>query len=153
MQKVDFHQTGTLRLATNPQRVEEFKLYTARDYYRQGDSCRTQLIDTARVRELCPLLNADKVCRAHGLVTHKHWRQVHAALYTTGDGYINSVGLTRAFAIGARTAGATVLENCSARAIERDGDFWAIATDMGTIRTKHVVNAAGVHGHSLNGTC
>jgi glycine/D-amino acid oxidase-like deaminating enzyme len=153
LQKIDFHRAGTLRLATNAQRVEEFKLYTARDYYRQGDSCRTQLIDAARARELCPLLNAEKVCRARAALPNTHLLQVLAALYTTGDGYIDSVGLARAFAVGARTAGAAVLENCAARAIERDGDFWAIATDMGTIRTKHVVNAAGMHGHSLNSTC
>lgn len=91
---MNFVRNGTLRLATNQARVDEFKLYTARDYYCEGDACRTTLIDGAEAHKLCRHLAADKVL---------------AALYTTGDGFIDAAALCRAYAAGARKLGAHVV--------------------------------------------
>lgn len=117
LQKVQFVRSGTLRLATNQARVDEFKLYTARDYYREGDVCRTTLIDSAAVQKLCPHLAADKVL---------------AALYTTGDGFIDAAALCRAYAVGARKLGAHVvvsemkLTQTSSMVYRRAAARWAL---------------------------
>ena len=126
---VHFNRTGTVRLATNKRRVDEFKLYTARDYYRPTDSCRTELIDSARLHQLCPLLDTAKIA---------------GALFTSGDGYLDAGGLTRALAKGAVAAGARIVENCAAHDIRPDGKQWKIETDTGTLTCANVVNAAGL---------
>lgn len=61
LQKVNFRRPGTLRLATTTTRMDEFRRYTAKDYYKQGDVCRTTLIGPEQVKKLVPLLNIDHV--------------------------------------------------------------------------------------------
>lgn len=88
---VDFRKTGTLRLATNETRLNEFKRYVARDYWVfvfglrcfqvEGDVCKTTLVSKDQVKELAPLLDDSSVV---------------GALYTTGDGHIEAKQLTRA---------------------------------------------------------
>lgn len=43
-----------MRLATNETRLKEFRRYTARDYYRKGDVCKTTLLTPDQVREIAP---------------------------------------------------------------------------------------------------
>jgi dimethylglycine dehydrogenase len=124
-QAVDFHETGSLRLGTSQDRVDEFR-------NRQGIAetlgLPFEVISAERARELHPLANFDD-CKG--------------IAYTPTDGYIDPTGLTHALAKGATNGGAEVNRNTSVTAIERDGAAWIVKTNKGDIRAEIVVNAAG----------
>uniref|UniRef100_F1KU54 Dimethylglycine dehydrogenase n=1 Tax=Ascaris suum TaxID=6253 RepID=F1KU54_ASCSU len=135
-ENVDFVQTGTVRLATNETRMEEFRRYVARDYFQKGDVCKTSLIDVDEVKQLAPILNMSRV---------------RGALYTTGDGFINAKALTRALAKGAEKGGATVVEECPPfKIIAIPNDEWVVQLEDGReIRTRNIVNAAGLWANEI----
>ncbi len=138
-----FHRPGTLRLATTETRYDEFRRYVARDYFKEGDVCRTTLISPDEVKHKAPLLDTSKV-RIPVLRGDKGL-QILGALYTSGDGYIDTRGLTRALAKGAEMGGATVLENCPPIQLElrSDGSWNVTLEGLGTVCTRNVVNASG----------
>lgn len=136
-EKVGFARTGTVRLATNATRMEEFRRYVARDYFQKGDACKTSLIDADEVKKLAPILDTSKIV---------------GALYTTGDGYISAEGLTRALAKGAQAGGAEIIEQCPAfKFIENaDNGEWIVQLEDGReFRTRHIVNAAGLWANEV----
>lgn len=73
-------------------------------------------------------------------------KTVVGALYTSGDGYINAQNLTRALAKGAEKGGAVIVEQCpSFKAIKQAQDDWIVMFEDGSeIRTRNIINAAGV---------
>jgi hypothetical protein len=50
--------------------MDEFRRYTSKDYYKQGDVCRTTLIGPEQVKKLVPLLNIDHVLATVSLAVH-----------------------------------------------------------------------------------
>jgi len=124
-QAVGLHPTGNLRLATNRDRMDEYRNYqcTAETI---GVEC--HLIGVDEIRRLWPLINAD------GLV---------GALWHPTDGHIAPVDVTMALARGARMAGGTIHQQTPVTGIERDGNEWIVVTDQGSIRCEHVVCATG----------
>ncbi|XP_042305033.1 dimethylglycine dehydrogenase, mitochondrial [Sceloporus undulatus] len=125
-QAVGFHQPGSIRLATTPTRVDEFKYQMTRAGWHQGEQ---YLIEPERVQELFPLLNMEKVL---------------AGLYNPGDGHIDPYSLTMALAAGARKYGAQLnypvqVTNLKPRA---DGT-WEVETPHGIIQANRIVNTAG----------
>uniref|UniRef100_A0A1I7ZM32 Dimethylglycine dehydrogenase, mitochondrial n=1 Tax=Steinernema glaseri TaxID=37863 RepID=A0A1I7ZM32_9BILA len=130
--KVTFERPGTIRLATNPRRLEEMQRYVSRDYFREGDPCKTRLITPEEVAQLAPILNVESVL---------------GALYTEGDGYINTQELTHALAKGAELGGATVINNCPEfnLRMEANGE-WIVefADGRPPLRCRNIVNAAGL---------
>ncbi|VDN50034.1 unnamed protein product [Dracunculus medinensis] len=130
-EKVEFSRSGTLRLATNSTRMNEFRRYVARDYFQKGDVCKTSLIDANEVQKLTNIVDTSKVL---------------GALYTTGDGYVNTEALTRALAKGAEAGGAKIIENCSSFTLtEQSNGDWIVRFENGSeIRTINIVNAAGL---------
>ncbi|VDK64984.1 unnamed protein product [Onchocerca ochengi] len=128
---LEFSRPGTLRLATSETRLDEFRQYTARDYFQKGDVAKTTLIDTDEVKKLVPILDT---------------KTVLGALYTSGDGYINAQNLTLALAKGAEKRGAIVIEQCpKIKAVEEGKTDWVVKFDDGSqIRTRNIVNAAGL---------
>ncbi|MYH37749.1 MAG: FAD-dependent oxidoreductase, partial [Rhodospirillaceae bacterium] len=124
-QDVSFHVNGNLRLATNRDRMDEYRLYqcTAETI---GVEC--EIIDVERIRELWPLINAE------GLV---------GALWHPTDGHIAPVDVTMALARGARNRGAEIHQHTTVTGIERDNREWIVKTDKGDIRCEHVVSATG----------
>uniref|UniRef100_A0A158PNQ2 Dimethylglycine dehydrogenase, mitochondrial (inferred by orthology to a human protein) n=1 Tax=Anisakis simplex TaxID=6269 RepID=A0A158PNQ2_ANISI len=135
-ENVDFSQTGTVRLATNDTRMEEFRRYVARDYFQTGDVCKTSLIDADEVKKLAPIIDVSKV---------------RGALYTTGDGFINAQALTRALAKGAENGGATIVEQCPKfKIIPVANNEWLVQLEDGReIRTRNIVNAAGLWANEV----
>ncbi|TKR93824.1 hypothetical protein L596_008206 [Steinernema carpocapsae] len=132
-QKVTFERPGTIRLATNSRRLDEMQRYASRDYFQEGDPCKTRLVTPQEVAELAPILNTDSVL---------------GALYTEGDGFINTQELTYALAKGAQMGGATIINNCPEIHMDMDastGD-WIVrfADGRPEIRCRHIVNAAGL---------
>uniref|UniRef100_A0A158Q8A1 FAD-dependent oxidoreductase n=1 Tax=Elaeophora elaphi TaxID=1147741 RepID=A0A158Q8A1_9BILA len=128
-EKLEFCRSGTLRLATNEARLDEFRQYTARDYFQKGDVAKTTLIDADKVKDLAPILNT---------------KSILGALYTSGDGYINAQNLMLALAKGAKKRGAVIVEQCpKIKLVEEGTTDWVVKFDDGSrIRTRNVINAA-----------
>ena len=127
-----WHEVGSLRLASSPERMEEIA--------RQAGWAKTfglplELISPAEAQELFSPMTTDGV---HG-----------AALLPT-DGYIDPSQLTFALAEGARRRGAEVATSTRVTAIAIDrGRVTGVETDRGSIETDIVVNAGGMYAREI----
>ena len=125
-QAVSFHKTGNLRLATNRQRMDEYRRYcgTANTI-----GVPFEIITPKQVAKLWPL------CNVEGIV---------GALFHPQDGHVAPVDVTQALARGARTGGAEINRNTKVTAIARTpGGEWKVTTDQGVITAEHLVTATG----------
>ncbi len=125
-QNVSFHVTGNLRLATNQERMDEYRKYcgTANTI-----GVPFELVTPQEIKELWPL------CNVEGLV---------GALYHPQDGHIAPADLTTALAIGARNRGAEIYRQTPVTAIaQTPSGEWKITTPKGEITCEHVVTATG----------
>ncbi|MEX2647623.1 MAG: FAD-dependent oxidoreductase [Alphaproteobacteria bacterium] len=125
-QEVSFHVTGNLRLATNRERMDEYKKYcgTANTI-----GVPFEMIDVAAIKKLWPLCNTD------GLV---------GALYHPHDGHIAPADLTQALAIGARDGGAEINRQTEVKDIKpTPSGGWKVFTSKGDITCDIVVTATG----------
>ncbi|XP_053151412.1 dimethylglycine dehydrogenase, mitochondrial [Hemicordylus capensis] len=125
-QAVGFHQPGSLRIASTPTRVDEFKYQMTRAGWHPAEQ---YLIGPEKVQELFPLLNMEKVL---------------AGLYNPGDGHIDPYSLTMALAAGARKYGAYLNYPVQVTNLKSRSDgTWEVETPHGTIQANRVVNTAG----------
>ncbi|XP_054843125.1 dimethylglycine dehydrogenase, mitochondrial isoform X2 [Eublepharis macularius] len=125
-QAVGFHQPGSIRIASTPTRVDEFKYQMSRAGWHPTEQ---YLIGPERVQELLPLLNMEKVL---------------AGLYNPGDGHIDPYLLTMALAAGARKYGAQLNYPVEVTNLKcRSDGTWEVETPHGTIQANRVVNTAG----------
>jgi dimethylglycine dehydrogenase len=124
-QAVDFHECGSLRLAMNQDRLDEFQ---HRRGIAQAVGVPFEVVSRERAQELHPLANLSGVL---------------GAAHTPTDGYVDPTGLTHALAKGAQSRGAEICRHTAVTAIEREGGRWRIETSKGEIRADVVVNAAG----------
>ncbi|RMD63061.1 MAG: FAD-dependent oxidoreductase [Alphaproteobacteria bacterium] len=125
-QPVGFARVGNLRLATNQERMDEYRHYagTARTI-----GVHVEFLTPREVGELVPF------CNTEGLV---------GAILHPDDGYIQPADLTMALARGARNMGATIYQHTPVTAIERTGSGeWRVRTTKGDIVCEHVVSATG----------
>jgi glycine cleavage system aminomethyltransferase T/glycine/D-amino acid oxidase-like deaminating enzyme len=127
-----WHEVGSLRLASSPERLEEIS--------RQAGWAKTfdlplELISAAEAQELFPPMTPDGVLGAAFLPT---------------DGYIDPSQLTFALAEGARRRGAEIATNTRVTGIvvER-GRVAGVETDHGSIGTEVVVNAGGMYAREI----
>ncbi|MEM7070927.1 MAG: FAD-dependent oxidoreductase [Pseudomonadota bacterium] len=130
-QAVSFHQVGNLRLATNRDRMDEYRNYrcTAETI---GIEC--ELIGVDEIKKLWPIANMD------GLV---------GALWHPGDGHIAPVDVTMAMAKGARKKGVEIEQDCQVTSISRSHSMeWCVHTSKGDIICEHVVCATGNYARS-----
>jgi dimethylglycine dehydrogenase len=123
---IDYHVTGSVRLAHTEQRMDEYRhvLGLARlnglDY---------QILTPQQLRGRHPLVEID------GLL---------GALWDPHDGDIDPAQLTQAFAAGARRRGSRVQRFTKVTGLtQRPGGEWRVTTDKGEYLTDVVVNAAG----------
>ncbi len=127
-----WHEVGSLRLASSPERMEEIS--------RQAGWAKTfglplELISPAAAQELFPALTTDGVL---------------GAAYLPTDGYIDPSQLTLALAEGARRGGAEVEQRTRVTGIRvRRGRVVAVETDQGEIETEVVVNAGGMYAREI----
>ncbi len=124
-QAVDFHETGSLRIATNPDRMDEFE-------HRKGIA--------ATLGIPFEILTPD---RAHGLFPFANFDDALGVAHIQTDGYVDSAGVAIALAKGATDRGAEINRLTRVTGIEREGDRWLVETSEGEIRAEIVVNAAG----------
>ncbi len=124
-QEVGFHPTGNLRLATNRDRMDEYRNYqsTAETI---GVEC--HIIGVDEIKRLWPLIDT------RGLV---------GALWHPTDGHIAPVDVTMALARGARMRGAEIHQHTPVTGIERRNHEWIVHTPEASIRCEHVIACTG----------
>ena len=124
-QAVSFHQTGNLRLATNRERMDEYRNYQCTA---ETIGVEAHLIGVDEIKKLWPLATTDDLV---------------GALWHPSDGHIAPVDLTMALAKGARMHGAEIYQQTQVNGIERENSEWIVKTDKGDIRCEHVICATG----------
>lgn len=126
---INYHVTGSIRLAHSPERVDEFR-HVASQARAQG--IEFELLTPAEIRARHPFVVTDGI---------------RAGLYDPHDGDIDPAQLTQALAKGARDAGAEIRRQARVTAIERTrSGEWRITTTKGVIQAAKVINAAGYRG-------
>lgn len=129
-QAVDWHETGSLRLACSPERVLELKRLTT---MAKSFGLPMEVISPQRAQELFPLMSTQDVL---------------AAAFLPTDGYIDPASVTQAIARGARMRGARIVEHTAVQSITVDGRRATTVhtADGHAIECEMVVNAAGMWG-------
>ncbi|KUF12718.1 GcvT family protein [Pseudoponticoccus marisrubri] len=128
---MNYHVTGSIRLAHGPERMLEFE--------------RARGMAAAQGMSLEMLQVSDLKDRYPFLETH----DLAGALYDADDGDIDPAQLTQALAKGARMAGARIERFCPATGVSRQGGEWIVHTEKGDIRCEKVVNAAGYYAQRV----
>ena len=118
----DYHECGSVRLATTPDRVDEFRHRAATA---ELLGVPVEIVGPEHVRELHPLIEVDDVL---------------AAAYLPTDGHVDPSSLTRAFVAD---AGDRVFRHAPVTALQRRNGAWTLTTPKGEIRAAVVVDAAG----------
>ena len=127
-----WHEVGSLRLASSPERMEEIA--------RQAGWAKTfglplELVSADEAQALFPPMTTEGVLGAAFLPT---------------DGYIDPSQLTFALAEGARRRGAEIVTGTRVNAVRIDGErVVGVETDRGSIETEIVVNAGGMYAPEL----
>lgn len=122
-QAIDFHQTGSLRLA-NTQR--ELRAYEALQPVYESIDAAYRIVSPSEIRDLQPLMNT------LGVV---------GAAHTPEDGHVDPTGATHALANAAKLRGAQVKTQSPVTRVEPSGDKWTVHTDGQIYLADHVVIA------------
>ncbi len=128
---MNYHVTGSVRLAHTKERMQEFERARSMGQY-QGMGIEMMGLDDLKSRY--PFLE-----------TH----DLEGGLYDPYDGDIDPSQMTQAFAKGARDLGTKILRFTPATGVRREGDEWVVETEKGEIRCEFVVNAAGYYAQRV----
>ena len=128
---MNYHVTGSLRLAHSRERMQEFERVSGMGRY-QG--LEMPILTPAEMQEHHPFME-----------TH----DLAGGMWDPLDGDIDPAQLTQAMAKGARDAGARIERFCPMIGLERDGDEWIVKTEKGDIRCQYVVNCAGYYAQRI----
>jgi 4-methylaminobutanoate oxidase (formaldehyde-forming) len=124
---VGWHEVGSLRLASSPERIEELQRLSG---WGKTFGLDLEILSTREAHELFPLFDT---------------KGVEGAAYLATDGHLDPSGLTYALVKGARNRGAHIEQNVRVLEIEvKDGRVRGVVTDRGTIRCEIVVDAGGI---------
>ena len=123
---VGFRNVSNIRLATTPDRMDEFRQYAG---VASTIGVQVDMLTPEQVLDYWPMCNIDGLI---GAIRHPE------------DGYIQPADLTQALARGARDRGAIIYRNTVVTAIARTASGeWKITTDKGEITCEHVISATG----------
>ena len=122
---INYHVTGSIRLAHSMERMREFEHIGAMARH-QG--LEFEMMTTAEMRQLYPFLE-----------TH----DLEGGGWDPLDGDIDPAQLTQALAKGARDAGCRIQRFCKVTGARRENGEWVVETDLGDVRCEYVVNATG----------
>lgn len=126
-QATGFNPIGFVQVATDKDRLEEYRRVTA---FNRLCGIDVHEISPSVVKELFPLAKIDDVI---------------SGFYVKEDGRVNPVDVTMALAKGARMQGAKIFEGISATGItKKNGRVTGVTTSHGTIEAEYVVNCAGM---------
>lgn len=128
---MNYHVTGSLRLAHSDDRMLEFERAVGMGRY-QGMA--TETVGPSELKDRYPFLE-----------TH----DLKGALYDPYDGDIDPAQLTQALAAGARKLGAKIVRFCPVTGVRRETGEWIVETAQGEVRCEIVVNAAGYRAQEV----
>ena len=128
---MNYHVTGSIRLAHSKERMQEFERACSMGRYQGMD---LRMMTNAEMKEMYPFLE-----------TH----DLAGGMYDPNDGDIDPAQLTQALAKGARMAGARIERFCPATGVSRENGEWIVHTEKGDIRCEKVVNAAGYYAQRV----
>ena len=121
-----FHPSGALRVARNPDRMDEFRHVQGLGRFVGYDF---HLLSPSELKDLYPLVETE------GLL---------GAIYEPLDGHVDPTLATNAMAAGARSRGAEIYRHNEVLGIEKAANGeWLVKTIKGDIVAEHIVNAAG----------
>jgi len=127
-----FKPVGFIEIATEPDRLEEYRRVSAFNRFCGVD---VQEISATEVGTLFPLARTDDIL---------------AGFYVSQDGKVNPVDVTMSLARGARLRGVTIIEGVTVcDVLKRDGVVTGVRTDQGDIEAEVVVNCAGMWARQL----
>jgi len=131
-QSTGFSAVGFIEVASDPDRLEEYRRVTAFNRRHGNDVVE---ISPAEIKALFPLARVD------GML---------AGFYTAADGRINPVDVTMAIAKGARMKGASLFQNTPVtNVLARRGRVTGVRTGAGDIACEFVVNCAGMWARQI----
>ena len=128
---MNYHVTGSIRLAHSKERMQEFEHVTSMAHY-QG--IEFEMMSNDDMKAIYPFLE-----------TH----DLEGGVWDPYDGDIDPAQLTQALAAGARQMGAKVVRFCPVTGVRRENNEWIVETEKGEIRCEYVVNAAGYRAHEI----
>jgi dimethylglycine dehydrogenase len=123
---INYHVTGSLRLAHSRARMDEYKHVAS---MAQAQGIEFALLTPVEARARYPFLEL---------------HDLEGALWDPYDGDIDPSQLTQAFAKGAKDLGCRIQRFTRVTGLERAaGSEWRVLTDKGELRAEILVNAAG----------
>lgn len=128
---MNYHVTGSVRLAHSKQRMQEFERACGMGRY-QGIGM--------------------EICDINALKDHYPFLETHdlmGGLFDPNDGDIDPAQLTQALAKGARDMGARIERFCPATGVSRENGDWIVHTEKGDIRCEFIVNAGGYYAQRI----
>jgi heterotetrameric sarcosine oxidase gamma subunit len=126
-QATGFAPIGFIEVASDPDRLEEYRRVSAFNRYCGVD---VHELSPREVQALFPLARVDDIL---------------AGFYVKEDGRVNPVDVTMALAKGARLRGVRIIEGVAASGVLQDrGHVTGVCTASGDIKTDIVVNCAGM---------
>ncbi|WP_170427423.1 GcvT family protein [Ruegeria arenilitoris] len=129
---MNYHVSGSIRLAHSKERMQEFERALSMGRY-QGIPM--EMWTPEQAKERYPFLE-----------TH----DLEGVLYDPTDGDIDPAQLTQALAKGARDMGQKIIRFCPATGVtQHDDGTWTVHTDKGDIACEYVVNAAGYYAQRV----
>ncbi|MCV2887613.1 GcvT family protein [Ruegeria aquimaris] len=129
---MNYHQTGSIRLAHTRERMQEFERAAAMGRYQGMD---IRILTPDQIKDYYPFIET------HDIV---------GALYDPHDGDIDPAQVTQALAKGARDMGQKIIRFCPATGVtQQDDGSWIVHTDKGDIACEYVVNAAGYYAQRV----
>ena len=128
---MNYHVTGSIRLAHSSNRMREFERAKGMGLYQGMD---LNVVSRDELKDNYPFLE-----------TH----ELAGGLLDPNDGDIDPAQLTQALAKGARDLGTKILRFCPAIGIDRQNNEWVIKTAKGDIQAEYVVNAGGYYAQHI----
>ena len=126
-QDCSIHLPGGLMLADDRERLDWLRMAQARGRYLGME---LEIITAAEARDLFPLMEDQYFV---------------GALFDPVEGHVDPTGVTNAYAICARNAGAEVERHTMVTDLRQRADgTWDVITDRGEIHAEHIVNAGGL---------
>ena len=124
---LDWHQVGSLRLASSKERLKALQRDVSRA---KAIGINADIISPSEALRLCPHLSDESL---------------YGAVHVPDDGHIDPSGITLELARQAKKMGAEIYTNVRVTGIELSsaGEITQVITEQGTIKTQCVVNAAG----------
>jgi dimethylglycine dehydrogenase len=130
-QSCGFHRSGAMRVTRNPDRMDEFRHVAGLSEF---TGYPLEIMTRERIAELHPLAQLD------GLL---------GGIYEPDDGHVDPTLATHAMAQVAVKHGAVIQRFNPVQSIRREDGAWVVETAKGTLRARHIVNAAGTWGFEV----